>query len=196
MSTGTVLASVQFNDCPIDSFPDSVIRDHFPGFIKLRSLDYQLIYVGRFNHCSDCRADARLPHVKEDCPRRLDPNANRNRRCYNCRRFGHHGSNCPYPQTNPGARNPEPPNAQNQTNANNTGSQQNNQREPTPASTGQTIVPETQLGGTLPPAGTPRTPIQQTETPGNNQASPRREISESPDRTPRNTHAAKRPRKA
>jgi hypothetical protein len=51
-TSGTMVASVQFTKAPPHTFPDDLIRDYFPGWIKIRGIPYQLYYVGRINHCN------------------------------------------------------------------------------------------------------------------------------------------------
>jgi hypothetical protein len=58
-TSGTMVASVQFTEAPPYTFPDDLIRDYFPGWVKIRGIPYQLYYVGRINHCNRYR----LPEI-------------------------------------------------------------------------------------------------------------------------------------
>jgi hypothetical protein len=83
---GTYVASVQFVQSPADKFPDTEIRETFPGFINIRGLQYQIYYVGRIDHCTKCRSFATVPHLGRDCDKRA---------CWSCGKVGHSKTECP-----------------------------------------------------------------------------------------------------
>jgi len=49
---GTVVSAVQFTKEMQDRFPDTLIYNFFPGWIELRGIPYQIMYVNRRDHCS------------------------------------------------------------------------------------------------------------------------------------------------
>jgi len=48
---GTVVSAVQFTKEMQDRFPDTLIYNFFPGWIELRGIPYQIMYVNRRDHC-------------------------------------------------------------------------------------------------------------------------------------------------
>jgi hypothetical protein len=84
--TGRFLASVQFTQVDEATYPSALVREYFPGWIKIGETVCQLYFAGRLDHCQRCREKADKPHIGSMCPRN---------QCNGCREFGHIRSRCP-----------------------------------------------------------------------------------------------------